>query len=68
MHARRTLATFENAYQVAIQRLECEDRPMFIVDTGNAAQPYRVCERPKSSETILARMCLQPSMENLGSV
>lgn len=63
------LASFENAYQVAIQRLEQEETPVYIVTTGKSIQPYRVCSSPAGNEVILAHMSNdQPSMDNLASL
>ena len=50
---RRSLASFENAYAVAIQLREATVVDQFVVRTGNAAQPFRVSrQRPQAPETM----------------
>ena len=52
---RRTLASFENAYAVAVQMREATGVHQFVVRTGNLLQPFRVSRRkPDGPEVILA--------------
>ena len=52
-HDRRSLASFENAYAVAIQLRETTGVDQFVVRTGNAAQPFRVSrQKPQAPETM----------------
>lgn len=52
---RRTLASFENAYAVAVQLRENTGIDQFVVRTGNPAQPFRVSRRePQHPESVLA--------------
>lgn len=50
---RRSLASFENAYAVAIPLREATGIDQFVFRTGNAAQPFRVSrQRPQAPETM----------------
>jgi len=52
---RRSLASFENAYAVAIQLRETTGVDQFVVRTDNPAQPFRVSRcRPHHPESLLA--------------
>ena len=52
---RRSLASFENAYAVAVQLRENTGVDQFVVRTGNSVQPFRVSRRePQHPETVLA--------------
>ncbi|KTF67874.1 MULTISPECIES: hypothetical protein [unclassified Sphingomonas] len=52
---RGTLASFENAYAVAVQLRAASGAEQFVVATGNDVQPFRVTpEPPLSRETFLA--------------
>lgn len=52
---KRTLASFENAYAVAIQLRRATGVHQFVVRTGNLLQPFRVSRRmPDEPELILA--------------
>ena len=52
---RRSLASFENAYAVAVQLRETTGVDQFIVRTGDPVQPFRVSKRePRHPETVLA--------------
>lgn len=52
---RQRLASFENAYAVAVQLREATGAEQFVVRTGNPLQPFRVSPlRPGRAETILA--------------
>ena len=54
---RQSLASFENAYAVAVQIRDTSGVDQFIVATGNALQPYRVTpDQPDPQETLLARV------------
>lgn len=54
---RQSLASFENAYAVAVQIRDTSGVDQFIVSTGNALQPYRVTpDQPSQQETLLARV------------
>ena len=54
---RNHLASFENAYAVAVQLRETTGIDQFIVRTVNPIQPIRVSRRrPQHPETILARV------------
>ena len=51
--ARRSLASFENAYAVAVQLREATGVDQFVVRTGNADQPFRVSRQsPQAPETM----------------
>ena len=51
----RHLATFENAYRLAVLRRRSSGRDQFVVSTGNPAQPYRTTSRlPEPAERLLA--------------
>jgi len=54
--ARRTrLASFENAYAVAVQLRETTGIDQFVVRTDNPVQPFRVSRHsPQHPETVLA--------------
>ena len=53
--ARRSLASFENAYAVAIQLRETTGVDQFVVRTDNPIQPFRVSRcRPHHPESLLA--------------
>ncbi|TVV71450.1 hypothetical protein [Sphingomonas solaris] len=54
--ARRTrLASFENAYAVAVQLRETTGVDQFVVRTDNPIQPFRVSRhQPRHPETVLA--------------
>jgi len=54
--ARRTrLASFENAYAVAVQLRETTGVDQFVVRTDNPIQPFRVSRHsPQHPETVLA--------------
>lgn len=43
---RARLASFENAYAVALQMRTASGRDLFVVRTGDPAQPFRVAPRP----------------------
>ena len=52
---RRHLASFENAYAVAVQLRETTGARQFVVRTANPLQPFRVSDlRPCGTETVLA--------------
>ena len=52
---RRSLASFENAYAVAIQLRQATGVDQFVVRTGDPVQPHRVSQtRPRQPETVLA--------------
>jgi hypothetical protein len=52
---RERLASFENAYAVAVQLRETTGVNQFVVRTGNPVQPFRVSRRePQHPETALA--------------
>ena len=52
---RSHLASFENAYAVAVQLRAASGLEHFIVQTGNPLQPYRVArERPIAPEIVQA--------------
>lgn len=52
---RSSLASFENAYAVAVQVREATGIDQFIVRTGNPVQPFRVSRRrPEHPEALLA--------------
>lgn len=55
---RSALASFENAYAVAIQLRETTGIDQFVVRTDNPIQPFRVSRhrphRPKSSLALVA--------------
>ena len=51
----RSLASFENAYAVAVQLRETTGVDQFVVRTGDPVQPFRVSKRePRHPETVLA--------------
>ena len=53
--ARRRLASFENAYAVAVQLRETTGVRQLIVRTEDPARPFRVPSRePLPTETVLA--------------
>ncbi|MGK6324627.1 hypothetical protein ACMGDM_16300 [Sphingomonas sp. DT-51] len=55
--AARTLASFDNAYTVAVQLRETTGFDQFVVRTGNPIQPFRVSRRrPQAPETMLAQV------------
>jgi len=55
--AARTLASFDNAYAVAVQLREATGVNQFVVRTGNPIQPFRVSRlRPQAPETMLAQV------------
>jgi hypothetical protein len=55
--AARTLASFDNAYAVAVQLRETTGVDQFVVRTGNPIQPFRVSRRrPQAPETMLAQV------------
>lgn len=56
MSSRRNhLASFENAYAVAVQLRETTGVDQFVVRTDNPIQPFRVTRRaPQLPETLLA--------------
>ena len=50
---RRHLASFENAYAVAVQLRAASGLEHYIIQTGNPQQPFRVArERPSAPETV----------------
>jgi hypothetical protein len=52
---RSSLASFENAYAVAIQLRENTGIDQFVVRTDNPIQPFRVSRhRPRHPESLLA--------------
>ena len=52
---RADLASFANAYAVAIRLRECSDVDQFVVRTGNPLQPVRITSlRPTSDQHMLA--------------
>lgn len=52
---RNSLASFENAYAVAVQLRETTGVDQFVVRTDNPVQPFRVTRRqPSHPETVLA--------------
>lgn len=52
---RADLASFENAYAVAIRLRECTGIDQFIIRTGNPLQPVRITDRqPANAEATLA--------------
>lgn len=52
---RNRLASFENAYAVAVQLRETTGVDQFVVRTDNPIQPFRVSRRERQHpETILA--------------
>lgn len=52
---RRSLASFENAYAVAVQLRETTGVDQFVVRTCDPAQPFRVSRRePRHPEMVLA--------------
>ena len=52
---RSSLASFENAYAVAIQLRETTGNDQLVVRTDNPIQPFRVSRRrPHHPESILA--------------
>lgn len=52
---RGRLASFENAYAVAVQAQKASGTDQFVVATGNPMQPYRVShERPTGPEYVQA--------------
>jgi hypothetical protein len=52
---RRSLASFENVYAVAIQLRENTGVDQFVVRTDNPIQPFRVSRcRPHHPESLLA--------------
>jgi hypothetical protein len=54
---RSSLASFENAYAVAIQLRETTGVDQFVVRTDNPIQPFRVSRRqPLHPESMLARI------------
>lgn len=55
---RSSLASFENAYAVAIQLRQRTEVDQFVVCTNDPIQPYRVSRaRPENPETLLALVC-----------
>lgn len=54
----RSLASFENAYAVAIQLREATGVDQFVVRTGNATQPFRVSRQrtqaPETTQVLVA--------------
>ena len=49
------LASFDNAYAVAVQKRAASGARQFIVATGNPLQPYRVSRvHPTGSESLKA--------------
>lgn len=54
---RARLASFENAYSLAIQLRKATGRNQFVVRTGNSCQPFRVTEMPPvNDEHLLVRV------------
>lgn len=52
---RGRLASFENAYAVAVQARQASGADQFIVATGDPVQPFRVSrERPTGAEQFRA--------------
>ncbi|MBB3357040.1 MULTISPECIES: hypothetical protein [unclassified Novosphingobium] len=55
---RATLATYENAYAVAVQMRRATGRPQFVLRTENPLQPFRVTSigpaRRQSLLTLIA--------------
>ncbi|WP_298673151.1 hypothetical protein [uncultured Sphingomonas sp.] len=55
--ARATLATFGNAYSVAVRLRETTGRNQYVVRTGNAFQPFRVTTAlPANDEDVLVQV------------
>ncbi|MBA4090253.1 MAG: hypothetical protein C0494_06640 [Sphingobium sp.] len=56
--ARTTLATFDHAYAVAVQKRRETGRPQFVLRTGDPLQPFRVSAtgpgRDQSLMTLIA--------------
>lgn len=51
---RATLASYENAYAVAVQMRRATGRPQFVLRTGNPLQPFRVTRiGPARRQTLL---------------
>ena len=55
LDSRARLASFEHAYNVALQRRRATSTVQMVVRTANPLQPYRATEQPDedSEETIL---------------
>lgn len=54
---RSTLASFENAYAVAVQLRETTGIDQFVVRTDNPLQPFRVSRRrPHDPRAMLAQV------------
>lgn len=52
---RRRLASYENAYAVALQKRRQSGASQFILKTNNPVQPFRTTSRaPEEDEHILA--------------
>lgn len=51
---RASLASFENAYAVAVQTREASGVDQFVVRTNDPIQPFRVTrDKPSEPETVL---------------
>jgi hypothetical protein len=49
-----TLATFDHAYAVAVQKRRETGRPQFVLRTGDAFQPFRVSATgPKRDQSLM---------------
>ncbi|ATI56845.1 MULTISPECIES: hypothetical protein [Sphingomonas] len=52
---RGRLASFENAYAVAVQRREDTGADQYVIATGNPVQPFRVSRHePAPTDTVYA--------------
>jgi hypothetical protein len=52
---RRHLATFDNAYAVAIRLKESTGADQYVIRTPNAAQPFRVLpSAPRDKRTLVS--------------
>ncbi|PZU06035.1 hypothetical protein [Sphingomonas sp.] len=49
-----TLATYDRAYAVAVQKRRETGRPQFVLRTGDALQPFRVSATgPKRDQSLM---------------
>lgn len=53
---RAKLASYENAYAVAVQRRIASGRRQYVIRTGDAVQAYRVTAEPPLPEDELLTM------------
>jgi hypothetical protein len=53
---RAKLASYENAYAVAVQRRIASGQQQYVIRTGDAVQAYRVSSRPPSAGDELLAM------------